>query len=256
MIKDIYGNTRFYGVYRGQVVDNKDTDLNKNRLKLLVPQILGTTPTDWAWPVATPGVAQVPPAIGDGVWVMFEGGDPSYPIWTGSFSATVQQGTTSPTTTVISPAVQYGSFYDTTNQTGSTTVATPIKLNNSTATSGVTVSANSRISVQKSGVYNIQFSAQLLNSTTADYDATFWLRINGVNLDATAGVISVPSKHGTVSGAIISGWNYFQSVSAGDYLELVWITENVGVSLAAIAATTSPNVPLSPSIILTVNQIA
>jgi hypothetical protein len=88
MIKDSYGNARFYGVYRGVVFDNNDKQ-NLKRLRLQVPQILADQPTHWAWPVETPGVATNTPKIGQGVWVMFEGGDPSYPIWLGVFGTEV-----------------------------------------------------------------------------------------------------------------------------------------------------------------------
>jgi hypothetical protein len=84
MIKDAYGNARFYGVYRG-VVYKSDDPLNLSRLQVKVPQILADQPTEWAWPVEKPGLTTEVPAVGQGVWVMFEGGDPSYPIWLGTF---------------------------------------------------------------------------------------------------------------------------------------------------------------------------
>lgn len=86
MILDSYGNRRFYGVYRGLVTDNRDP-LNKGRVKLQIPQVLATEVTDWAWGVYTPGVQHTPPNIGQGVFVQFEGGDPSFPIWTLSFDS-------------------------------------------------------------------------------------------------------------------------------------------------------------------------
>jgi hypothetical protein len=84
MIKDTYGNPRFYGVYRGVVKDNADP-LNKGRVKVQVPQVLSNAVTEWAWPVNTLGVTLVAPELAQGVWVMFEGGDPSYPVWLGTF---------------------------------------------------------------------------------------------------------------------------------------------------------------------------
>lgn len=87
MIRDSNGNVRFPGLYRGIVADNRDP-LGKNRVKLTVPQVLFTTTTDWAWSQNTHGVAPVTPDIGQGVWVMFEGGDPSYPVWTGTYGTT------------------------------------------------------------------------------------------------------------------------------------------------------------------------
>lgn len=85
MIKDSDGKTRFYGVYRGVVVDTRDP-LNKNRIRLQVPQVLANQVTSWAWPIV--GVSNIQtstPTVGEGVFVMFEGGDPSFPLWSGKF---------------------------------------------------------------------------------------------------------------------------------------------------------------------------
>lgn len=84
MVKDEYGNRRFYGVYRALVEANNDP-LAKARLKLRIPQVLFDAVTEWAWPVTIPGVTTHIPTIGSGIWAMFEGGDPSFPIWLGTF---------------------------------------------------------------------------------------------------------------------------------------------------------------------------
>lgn len=90
MIKDEFGNRRFYGLYRGIVVDNSDP-LKKKRLKLKVPQVLGEEITEWAWSKETSSVKTKSPNPGQGVWVLFEGGDPSYPVWSGTFGTNVTQ---------------------------------------------------------------------------------------------------------------------------------------------------------------------
>jgi len=82
---------RFYGKYRGLVVDNNDP-LMRGRLKAMVPVVLGEMPSGYAEPCVpyagtTSGLYAVPP-IGAGVWIEFEGGDPSRPIWTGCWWAT------------------------------------------------------------------------------------------------------------------------------------------------------------------------
>jgi hypothetical protein len=79
----------YYGKYRGTVLNNVDPEF-RGRLMLSVPDVLGVIPSSWAEPcvpLAGPtgppmGVYLVPP-IGAGVWVEFEHGDPSYPIWSG-----------------------------------------------------------------------------------------------------------------------------------------------------------------------------
>lgn len=90
MIRDESGNPRFFGLYRGIVFDNNDP-LGKVRLRVQVPQILAETPTQWAWPVEVASTKTTPPEVGQGVWVMFEGGDPSFPIWTGVFGNKVTE---------------------------------------------------------------------------------------------------------------------------------------------------------------------
>lgn len=75
---------RYHGLYRAAVSSNKDP-LNQRRLKLVIPVVLGKEPTNWAWPVDPAGVTLRPPKVGQGVWVMFENGDPSFPVWLGVF---------------------------------------------------------------------------------------------------------------------------------------------------------------------------
>jgi hypothetical protein len=78
--------SRFYGKYRGIVTD---VDAATMRIKAAVPAVLGVTGTGWCMPCvpyAGPGVGfAFLPETGSGVWIEFEGGDPSYPIWVGGY---------------------------------------------------------------------------------------------------------------------------------------------------------------------------
>jgi len=80
---------RFFGKYRGQVTDNNDPD-NLGRIKAKVPRLLGDEESGWALPAFVYGGASEQglfalPDIGAGVWIEFEGGDLSYPVWTGTW---------------------------------------------------------------------------------------------------------------------------------------------------------------------------
>jgi hypothetical protein len=90
-MEDENGNKRFYGVYRGTVTSFKDPSGQK-RVKATVPQVLGQAPTDWMWCRDDSSQSAVPPAVGQGIWVMFEGGDPSFPIWIGTFGTHKAKG--------------------------------------------------------------------------------------------------------------------------------------------------------------------
>lgn len=79
--------SHFYGKYRGLVVENEDGE-KRGRLKVVVPAVMGTQEV-WALPCAPyagDGVGFFAlPEVGTGVWIEFEAGDVSFPIWTGCF---------------------------------------------------------------------------------------------------------------------------------------------------------------------------
>lgn len=81
---------RHYGKYRGTVSDNQDPR-SQGRLRAKVPEILDDVESGWAMPCAPyagdgMGVYTVP-AQGAGVWIEFEAGDVSRPIWSGCWWA-------------------------------------------------------------------------------------------------------------------------------------------------------------------------
>jgi uncharacterized protein involved in type VI secretion and phage assembly len=77
---------RFFGKYRGTVTD---VDAATLRIKAKVPAVLADQPTGWCRacvPYAGNGVGMAfLPEVGSGVWIEFEGGDVSYPIWVGCY---------------------------------------------------------------------------------------------------------------------------------------------------------------------------
>jgi len=79
---------RVYGKYQGTVSNNLDPN-GLGRLQAFVPAVLGEVPTGWAKPCVpyagpTSGFFSVPP-VGAGVWIEFEAGDVSQPIWAGCY---------------------------------------------------------------------------------------------------------------------------------------------------------------------------
>ncbi len=79
---------RYYGKYRGTVVNNVDP-LQIGRIQVMVPDVSGLAPSTWAMPCVPIAGKQmgtfVVPQIGAGVWIEFEQGDADYPIWTGGY---------------------------------------------------------------------------------------------------------------------------------------------------------------------------
>src|SRR5262249_22662166 len=79
---------KYLGKYRATVLNNVDP-LQIGRLLVLVPDASGVAPSTWAMPCVPLAGIQTGfyalPAIGSGVWVEFEQGNPDYPIWVGCF---------------------------------------------------------------------------------------------------------------------------------------------------------------------------
>src|SRR5215469_1789857 len=88
------GQTKFYGKYRGTVMENVDP-LQTGRILVQVPDLSNVLPSTWALPCfpftgIQSGFYAVP-AIGSQVWVEFEQGNPDYPIWVGGFWLTAAE---------------------------------------------------------------------------------------------------------------------------------------------------------------------
>ena len=80
--------TRFYGIYRGIVTDNNDPN-SLGRIQANVPAVFGSVSSGWCMPCVPYAGDQVGvaflPEVGSGVWIAFEGGDVSYPVWVGAY---------------------------------------------------------------------------------------------------------------------------------------------------------------------------
>jgi hypothetical protein len=154
----------------------------------------------------------------------------------------------------------YGSFYDLTNQTVSATNSpTAMSYNTTDFSEGVSIESNgtklTRIKVANRGKYNIQFSAQLGRSAgTSTETISIWLRKNGIDVPASCTEVVI---HGSAALAdLVAAWNFFQSLNANDYIEIMWSSTDTNLLINWTAATTTPVVkPAIPSVILTVQQV-
>jgi hypothetical protein len=144
----------------------------------------------------------------------------------------------------------YGSFYDTITQTAAViNTAYAMTFNTTDLSFGVTRgSPTSRIIVDTAAIYNIQFSAQMDNTSGGSHLAYIWLRINGTDVSNSAGQIRMKST----DGELIAAWNYVVSLKANDYFEIMWSVTDTSVQITASGAVAP--VPAIPSVILTVTD--
>jgi hypothetical protein len=159
------------------------------------------------------------------------------------------------------PAAQkaYGQFYDNSDQyAANTTTAYPVQLDTIDGHYNVTVVALTRVTFAVAGVYNCQFSIQFVsieNNSNQPSEVNIWFRLNGVDIIESNSQYTIPTQHGGHDGKLIAALNFIQAVNAGDYIELIWQTENTKISIQTLPAGTTPTTPVTPSVIFTAIQI-
>ena len=149
------------------------------------------------------------------------------------------------------------SSFSNTDQTGSVSAATAIKLENVVFSTGITIANDgsgnpTRITFAAAGTYALAPSIQFKNTDTADHDATFWFRKNGTNIANSASVVNIPKA--ADGGAMFSQIVFYEQVTAAQYIEIMWLPENVAVTLDFLAA--GAIAPAVPSVILAAERIA
>ena len=138
-----------------------------------------------------------------------------------------------------------------------TTTAYAITFDTTDFSNGVTLSNSSRLNVSQSGIYNVQFSIQFTNTTNASQDVDVWFRKNGTNIDKSNSRFGFAPRKGVGDPFhIIAAMNFFVSMNANDYVEIMWRTTDVGVSIEQYAAGTSPTRPSVPSTIVTLSFVS
>ena len=152
----------------------------------------------------------------------------------------------------------HGAFQDSTDQVAAnTTTAYAITFNTTDFSNGVTIASSSRITVADSGIWNLQFSIQFTNTTNASQDVDVWFRVNGTNSANSNSRFGFASRKGAGDPYhTIAAMNYFVSLNATDYVEIMWRPTDVGVTIEQYAASSTPTRPAVPSAIVTVSFVS
>ncbi len=152
----------------------------------------------------------------------------------------------------------YGAFQDSTDQVAAnTTTAYAVTFNTTDFANGVTVASGSRITVADAGIWNLQFSIQFTNTTNASQDVDVWFRVNGTNVANSNSRFGFAPRKGVGDPYhIIAAMNYFVSLNATNYVEIMWRPTDTGVSIEQYPAGTSPTRPAVPSAIVTMSFVS
>lgn len=147
---------------------------------------------------------------------------------------------------------RYGSFYSNTTQTNPVAnTAMAMTFNNTNSANGVSVTSNSRLTVAKAGVYNIQFSAQCTKTDAGTDYLEIWLSKNGNAVASTSTRLKLDGSNVYE----IAAWNFVETLGAGEYVQVMWGSADLNAQLVAIpSANTTMGIDV-PSVIVTVTPV-
>jgi hypothetical protein len=109
---------------------------------------------------------------------------------------------------------------------------------------------NSQITATYGGVYNFQFTTQIVSASASSKTVFIWIARNGVALGYTAKDFVLQGS----SDVNEATWNFNLDLAAGEYVEMIWSSDDIDASLNSEAAT-SPH-PGVASAVVTINFIS
>jgi hypothetical protein len=88
------------------------------------------------------------------------------------------------------------------------------------------------------------------NTSGGDQQVWIWPRVNGTNVPDSASTLRIKGN----DSELVASWNFMLSLTAGQYVELMWTADSTNVILLAASATSV--YPAIPAVILTVNEVS
>lgn len=150
----------------------------------------------------------------------------------------------------------YGSFSFSGNQTGNSGVVLMMSADTEDSwNNGVSLSGGTKFMIDNVGVYNIQFSSQMVKTTGNNSTHThIWLSQNGTDIPNTASQIGFPNTN----TYHIAAWNwFFETTTPNEYVEIKWeINSNVNNAVSITSQPVSGNIPSIPGNIITINKVS
>jgi hypothetical protein len=152
----------------------------------------------------------------------------------------------------------YGAFTNNTDQVAPSVGSTAVVVYDTTEESnGVYLASSSRLYVRNYGIYNVQFSLQLVNKDNAPQFADIWFRVNGTDVPRSASRFDIPARKSSSDwGHVVGTVNIFVELQAGQYVEIAGTTSSTLVALEHYAADGTIPRPAIPAAIVTLQYIA
>jgi len=144
----------------------------------------------------------------------------------------------------------YGQFTSNVTQTNGN-VGNPIimTLNNDEGSNGVSIVSGSQITTSRTGLYNIQFSAQIEKTDAGTDEVEIWLTKNGAPVANSA--TRLAQQGNNVKG--VAAWNWLvDSANINDYYEIAWASTDANMQITAIDSANTLSGVEVPSLIVTI----
>ena len=149
----------------------------------------------------------------------------------------------------------YGSFSFSGNQTGNHNVVLTMSADTEDSwNNGVSLSGGTKFMIDNPGVYDIQFSSQMVKNTGNSSTHThIWLSQNGTDVPNSASQVGFPSN----SVYSVPSWNwFFETTTPNEFVEIKWeINSNQNNAVSIVSQPISGNVPSIPGNIITINKV-
>jgi hypothetical protein len=153
----------------------------------------------------------------------------------------------------------YGDFSSDQDQTTTANTATLMTLNTTDFSNSVGLDVGSKIKATTAGIYNLQFSTQFQNTDNQIQDISIWLKKNGTDIVGSTGLVSIPARKSASAGEEahqITGWNYYVSMAANDYIQIYWSTTLASVTIQHYPTSVGPTRPSTQSVVATLSFVS
>jgi hypothetical protein len=153
------------------------------------------------------------------------------------------------------PTLYSATFFDTTLQTnGGATTANQVLINSTQINNGFTLNGNSSVTILNTATYFFTCSLQLaFTGGASNYNVTVWFTINDVIEPNSAFTFTTTGAQNDQTLAVITDTKL---INAGQNIKFYWWSQATGMRLLPTSAGSNPTRPLSPSVNLSIFNVA
>ena len=153
------------------------------------------------------------------------------------------------------PTLYSATFFDTTLQTnGGATTANQVLINSTQTNNGFTLNGNSSVTILNTATYFFTCSLQLaFTGGASNYNVTVWFTINDVIEPNSAFTFTTTGAQNDQTLAVITDTKL---INAGQNIKFYWWSQATGMRLLPTSAGSNPTRPLSPSVNLSIFNVA